>query len=147
MRAVNVDTGCESDELLISTIARPGTNYWADGVGLLGDYCTGNWASCSNGVGDCPPGESCIQQWGPPDGATNFDDVSATVFLFQSAPGLTVPHVTWVDMHGNDGGDATVDPPNYVANFADIQFIVLAFQGRSYPFDDPADCPDVGMWP
>jgi len=93
------------------------------------------------GAADCQPGQSCIEQWAPPDGATNFDDITATVFLFQSTVGLTVPHVTWVDMHGNDAGDAMVDPPNYVANFSDIDFIVKAFQGRPYPFSDPADCP------
>ena len=147
VRAANTATGALSDELSLATIARPGANYWADGVGPLGDYCTGTWAPCPNGVPDCPSGESCNPQWSPPDGATNFDDVTATVFLFQSAPGRTVPDVTWVDMHGDDGGDAMVDPPNYIANFADIQFIVLAFQGRPYPFLDPADCPDVGEWP
>ena len=53
----------------------------------------------------------------------------------------------WVDMHGNDGGDAVADPPNFVPNFSDIAFITLAFQGRPYPFSDPAGCPDVGDWP
>jgi hypothetical protein len=44
-------------------------------------------------------------------------------------------------------GSAQFDPPNYVANFADVQFFVFAFQGLPYPFLDPADCPDTGTWP
>jgi hypothetical protein len=150
VRAVNVDSGIVSDELLVSTAERPGANYCADCVGPLADYGTGDWAPCPNGDADCQPGESCVEQWAPPDGATNFDDITATVFLFQSVPGLTIPEVMWVDLHGNDSGtpgSEMFDPPNYVANFADISAIVLAFQGRPYPFLDPADCPDVDAWP
>jgi hypothetical protein len=44
-------------------------------------------------------------------------------------------------------GSAMVDPPQGVAGFADVQQIVLAFQGRPYPYADPADCPDVAAWP
>ena len=147
VRAVNVDTGLESAELEVATIARPGNNYWADAVGLLGQYCTGNWAECPDGDSDCPPGESCLEQWAPPDRVVNFNDVTAAVFAFSQVPGMTLPDIMAVDMHGNEAGDANVDPPNFVSNFADIGFIVLAFQGRPYPFSDPADCPDVGSWP
>ena len=150
IRAVSVDTGGVSDELVAATIARPGSNHWADGVSALAKYCTGDWTPCPGGSVDCPPGESCLLQWGPPDGAANFDDVTATVFLFQSLPGLTVPDTRWVDMHGNSTGtpgSEGFDPPNYVANFSDIQFMILAFQGRPYPFYDPGDCPDIGVWP
>ena len=52
-----------------------------------------------------------------------------------------------VDLHGNGAGDAVNDPPNGVVNFADIGFMVLAFQGRPYPFSNPAGCPDIGYWP
>jgi len=150
VQAVEVGSGAASGELLVSTIARPGGRYWADGVGNLGESCTCTWTPCPNGAIDCPAGESCIRQWAPPDGVTNFDDVTATVFLFQSTSGLIVPHVSWVDMHGNDSGtpgSEMFDPPNYAANFSDLQFIILAFQGRPYPFFDPADCPDAGTWP
>lgn len=128
---------------VVETTGRPGTEYWADCVGNLADYCTGNWAPCPNGTADCAPGESCIQQWPPPDGAINFDDVGAAVFAFQAAPNFTVPEVTWIDLHGDDAGSAQVDPPNQATNFADIQFMVIAFQGGAYPFVDPALCPDV----
>lgn len=147
VRAVDLETDEVTDELAIATAARPGGEYWADGVGSLNDYCTGNWAWCPNGDVDCPGGETCLEQWGLPDETTNFDDVTAAVFAFQRAPGLTVPNTMWVDMHGNDGGDAVADPPNFVPNFSDIAFITLAFQGRPYPFSDPAGCPDVGDWP
>jgi hypothetical protein len=98
---------------------------------------------CDPVVNDCPNGQQCLGVWLPPDGVTSFDDVTATLFLFQSQPNLTLPHFTWVDMHGEEGSSATFAPPNGVANFSDIQFIVFAFQGRPYPFADPADCPDV----
>ena len=136
-------------------------------------FCTGNWAPCGDAVcpqppftnvcdfgarmcadgftpcGDvvCLPGESCLEQWPPPDHAANFHDIAATVFTFQQIPGLTVPAVMWVDMHGDAGGNAKENPPNYVANFADIQQIVFAFKSWPYPFNDPADCPDDGSWP
>ena len=147
IRAVQVNTGHESDEFVVNTTARPGPNYWADAVGPLGEYCTGNWAECPNGDSDCPSGESCIRQWPPADGFTNFSDITAAVFAFQQAPGLAVPEVMWVDIHGDGGGDAKVDPPNYVVNFSDIGFMVLAFQGRPYPFQDPGECPVRIMWP
>ena len=140
VRAVNVTAIAESAELEVSTIDKPNT-YWADGVGPLGNYCTGNWAACTGPV-DCP-GESCIEQWPPPDGFTNFNDVTAAVFKFQMLPGFTVPHMTWVDMYGAATGDPKVDPPDYVVNFSDIQQIVLGFQGWPYLFADPAECPDV----
>ena len=148
IRSVQTDTGRESnDEFLASTIARPAPNYWADAVGSLRDCCTGNWAECPNGDADCPAGESCIPQWSPPDGFTNFADITAAVFAFQQAPGLVLPQVIWVDIHGDGRGNAEVDPPNYTVNFSDIAFMVLAFQGRPYPFGDPGECPGYGVWP
>ena len=141
---LDLGLGAESAELKVATIGKPNV-WWADCVGPLGDYCTGNWASCS-GDGDCPSGEACMEQWGPPDGITNFQEVTAAVFAFQQTPGLTVPEITWVDLHGNDGGDANVDPPNYTVNFADISQIIAAYQGWPYPYRNPADCPDVTEW-
>ncbi len=34
-------------------------------------------------------------------------------------------------------------PPNYVVNFADIQFSQGAMSGRPYPFSGPGDCPNA----
>lgn len=51
------------------------------------------------------------------------------------------PEKLSVDIHGDDFGDAAIDPPNYVVNFSDIQQMVLAFQGNPYPFSAPTDCP------
>ena len=132
-----------SEPRVVSTIARPGSNYWADGVGPLGYFCGGDpqGLPCDPEGDPCPTGQPCVQLWQPADGFTNFNDVTAAVFAFERFPGKLVPHVTWVDLHGNDFGDATVDPPNLVINFSDIQHIVLAFQGNPYPFSDPADCP------
>ena len=132
----------ESGQLEVTTIAKPINGYWADAVGDLDYYCTGDWSDCPNGDPDCPLGESCIEQWSPPNGIINFNDVAATVFAFQQAPGLTLPEVMWVDVHGSDSGVPIFDPPDHVANFADIGFIVAAFEGRPYPFSDPADCPN-----
>ena len=91
------------------------------------------WADC---VGECLDG-----QWTPPDGFVNFNDISAATLAFQRVPSAPWPVVTWVDLHGNDFGDPTVDPPNGLTNFADIQQVVLSFQGNPYPFVNPADCP------
>lgn len=145
VRAVNVDTLVESDALDVRTVDKP-DRWWADCIGPLDDHCTGNWAPCT-GDGDCPTGETCIEQWPPPDGFTNFHDATAAVFAFQQIPGITLPAIMWSDLHGNDAGDASVDPPNYVVNFADIANIIAAFQGRPYPYSDPGDCPDVDAWP
>ena len=94
---------------------------------------TSHWADC---VGEFTNG-----QWTPSDGFVNFHDTSAVVRAFQRVPGVPWPEVSWVDIHGADFGDPTTDPPNGLANFGDIQYIILAFQGNPYPFCDPANCP------
>ena len=146
VRTFNAVSAFESAELEVSTITKPDL-YWADGVGDLGSFCTGDWTACPNGDSDCPSGESCVEQWSLPDGVTNFYDITAAVFAFQQTPGLTMPQVMWVDLHGDGNGQASTDPPNYMPNFADITLTVLAFKGRPYPYADPAECPDVGVWP
>lgn len=112
-----------SEPLVVGTILKPVSASWADCVGPL-----------IEGSG-----------WTAPDGATNFDDVTAAVMAFQRVPGSFWPHVTAVDLHGDDlppeQGGASASPPNRVVNFTDVQFIVLAFEGGPYPFNDPADCP------
>jgi len=152
--AVDVDADLTSEPLAVQTIERPDGNaaWWADGVGALEAHCEGDLRepACDPLVGDCPPGQACDLVWGEPDGAANFDDILAAVTRFAALPESTLPEITWVDMHGNDSGapgSEAFDPPNGVANFADVQFMVLAFQGRPYPFFDPADCPDTSAWP
>ena len=101
---------------------------------------------------NCPvPGEfcgaDCIKQWPPPDGYINFNDVNAAVFTFSGLPTVTWTDVPNIDLHGDAGGDANVNPPNWIVNFNDIGLLVKAFQGQPYPYSDPAECPDVGVWP
>ena len=177
VRAVLAGSGppeIESDELEVRTIAQP-DKYWADCVGSLGMFCTGNWAPCGDTVcpapppdpnlcdfggqmcadgitpcGDavCPPGESCVEQWPPPDDIINFQDITAAVFTFQQVPGLTVTDVANLDLHGAGGGDPNLDPPNGTVNFADVADMVSAFKGYPYKYSNPGDCPtDVGTWP
>jgi len=160
IRTVNVDSGIESDELIVSTVPRPASGvfaWWADAVGALSGFCNGGDTTAA----PCDPRDSgacggnpaeCKPAWPEPDGFTNFDDVSAALKVFNAfgpnpvAPipagvpaNPDVPDITWVDMHDRE--------PNSVSNAADVQFIGLAFQGRPYPFPDPVDCPDVGIWP
>ena len=153
--AVNTDTSAESDALVVNTAAKPGANYWADAVGALGEFCTGTWECCDDGIGEpsptcpgatCPAPETCLEQWPPPDGYVNFQDVTAAAFTFQQLPGLTVTKVENLDVQGGGGGDPNVDPPNYAVNFADIADMVSAFQGYPYKYSDPGDCPDVPDW-
>lgn len=153
IRAVEVGTSVESDELEVRTADRPTAGvaaWWGDGVGPLESHCNGDLRdpACVS-TADCA-GAPCTEVWGLPDAAMNFDDITASVFLFQATPGSAAPDVTWVDLHGNDTGtpgSEAFDPPNYVANFSDIQFMIQAFQGLPYPFADPGDCPDAAAWP
>ena len=92
-------------------------------------------------------GTSCLKQWPPPDGFINFQDINAAVFTFSGLPTVTATDVKNLDIHGNDGGDANEDPPNYIVNFDDIGLLAKAFEGWPYPYSDPGDCPDVGAWP
>jgi hypothetical protein len=105
-------------------------------------FCSGDRrnAVCDPDGDDCA-GEPCTACWQTPDGATNFDDVTGAVFAFARSPGTVWPHTVQVDIHGDDFGDAATDPPNYAANFSDVQHIILAFQGSPYPFSDPLACP------
>lgn len=137
-------TELSAGALLVSTADRPSPNYWADCVGQLDFYCDGDTrnAICDPQNNNCPLAQPCVAAYPPPDGVINFGDVAAAVAKFAGLPGAALPHVTWVDVHGDNGNDASVDPPNLVVNFSDIDFMVKAFQGRPYPFVDPAVCPD-----
>ena len=134
------DPGSYSAALAVETIGKPGANYWADGVGQVQMVCSGDRVTPCADASDCRMGDTCGVYLGP-DGFINFEDIGAAVKAFQKVPGTFWPDVTWVDLHGNDFGDAVVDPPNYVVNFSDVQQMVLAFQANPYPFSDPADCP------
>lgn len=75
----------------------------------------------------------------PPDNIWNFKDISSVVRGFQSTQ--TEPKV-WLDLQG---GIATPEVPNFTdINFADINWAVAGFQGGSYPFAAPCDCPGQG---
>jgi hypothetical protein len=155
VRAVNVDTGFESAPLEVRTARRPANGsfaWWADVVGPLESRCDGDLrnARCDAGDPPCPTGQTCRQVWGAPDGYTNVDDFLAGEVLFSAAPGMTLPSLIAMDLHGNDSGQPGsegYDPPNGLINHADMQLVMLAFQGRPYPFNDPAECPDLGTWP
>ena len=69
--------------------------------------------------------------WTPPNGVVSFDDVTAAIQYFMTAP--SAPHLTVVDIEPQE--------TNAVLNFTDIMQIVLAFQSEPYPFADPGDCP------
>ena len=53
----------------------------------------------------------------------------------------------WVDIFGVLGSGTDINPPDNLANFADLDFLVKAFAVRAYEFDDPANCPDAASWP
>lgn len=141
-----VAEGCDSrneadysDGLILPTAAAPLPNHWADCVGPFLQVCREDGVTPCNDPGDCAGGVCGL--YPGPDGYVNFNDVGAAVKAFQKVPGTSWPETSWVDLHGDDFGNATVDPPNFVVNFADVQQMVLAFQGQPYPFSDPADCP------
>ncbi|MBU0719377.1 MAG: DUF362 domain-containing protein, partial [Planctomycetes bacterium] len=97
-----------SSPLVVATTPQPPPAKWGDCVGAM-----------EGGV------------WTAPNGVVNFDDITAAVQYFTSAP--TAPHLTWIDLDD--------EVPNKVINFADIMQIVLAFQGTDYPFVAPGSCP------
>lgn len=69
--------------------------------------------------------------WTEPNGVVNVNDFLAAVQRFTGD--AAAPPPSWVD----------VQPlcPNGLVTFADIQWLVKAFQGEPYPFPLPADCP------
>ncbi len=78
----------------------------------------------------------------PPDGVRNFRDISAVVRGFQNIQ--TEPRV-WLDLQG---GTAAPEIPDFSdINFADINHAVSGFQGATYPFAAPCDCPDQNCTP
>ncbi len=65
-----------------------------------------------------------------------MDDVTAVIKFITLKP---APHITVVDLGG--------EVPNWLINASDLQFVLGAFKGNSYPpvaFPNqggPADCP------
>ncbi|MBU0718000.1 MAG: hypothetical protein KJ749_07115 [Planctomycetes bacterium] len=72
-RIMSTNGVATSEPLDISTIARPGTQYWGD---VAGSKLEGQWTA--------------------PNGVVNFDDVTAAVQTFVVAP--AAPPVEWVDI-------------------------------------------------
>jgi len=154
IRAVDVESAAESEELIVSTIPRPAHGvyaWWADTVSVKAKYCNNGLPSGTTCVTDAECGStpgSCVLGWGPPNGFTNADDLVAAISVFSAfgpnwvnpvEPGpMATPQVadiTWVDLFGWT--------PDSRSNASDVQQIGLAFQGRPYPYIDPADCLDL----
>ena len=93
--AVNPASGAESTPLAVKTIDKPDV-YWADGLGAQGEFCTETWECCDEAIppvnpacpGDTCAVGTCIVQWPPPDGFTNFQEVNAATLTFAQIPGL-----------------------------------------------------------
>jgi hypothetical protein len=70
-------------------------------------------------------------QWTPPNSIVNVTDVVA---LFHKVDERSnAPHISWLDITG--------EIPNGFINVTDIQHVLLAFQGSTYPFGAPVPCP------
>lgn len=167
---VTTGVGTPTLSIATTPAPNPGVDHWGDCVGPFGSYCSTSYKvcdgrHCDDGVFDqtatpcttsgdcvgigteqcvddppCPGSETCIQQWPPADGSTNFTDVSASIRAFQQVG--VVPETEWVDLHGAEAtGNQAIDPPNHIVNFTDVQHTILAFQGGPYPFSDPLSCP------
>lgn len=72
----------------------------------------------------------------PPDGFTNFIDVSAYANAKQNygTPNKPQTHPTWVDLHGLGDGQ----PPQYILNVSDLGQVRKAFAGDACT-DDPGN--------
>ncbi|MGB2985023.1 MAG: hypothetical protein WBE26_03995 [Phycisphaerae bacterium] len=81
-------------------------------------------------VGDCS-----VTPCTPPDGNTNFDDISSLVDKFRNLAGA--PRKARADI----AGDPPVGIPDRLVNFVDISYDVDAFRGLPYPFPGPGGCP------
>ena len=81
--------------------------------------------------------------WGPPQGVSNFDDVTACLKTFQDPNAINATHVTWTDIHPNrpDLGGISIHL-NKLVNFDDVAQFIKAFQGDEYPGGDLAGCTD-----
>lgn len=81
-------------------------------------------------------------EWSEAQGVVNIDDAVVAIRTWQGGqvvapvPGQNVAHLTVPDVEPAD--------MNAVVNFADVQRLLLAFQGEPYPFgptDVDGNCP------
>lgn len=72
-----------------------------------------------------------LGSWTPPNGVTNFQDVFSILQTFSVDP--FAPPKTWTDLHP--------ETPNRIVNIDDVLQAILAFQGFSYPWSQPSNCP------
>lgn len=77
-------------------------------------------------VGDCT-----MTPCSPPDGFTNFGDISAVVDKFRNLPTAII----------KARADIAPGFPDSIVNFIDIPAAVDAFRGLPYPYDWPTVCP------
>ena len=119
--------GARSDPLKVGTILNPNLHY----------------ADCVGPASGVPP------QWGPPDRIVSVVDIQACKHGIQGEP--TVPHTTWLDIHGVKAGPYCEPPnvdcvvPQQILNVADMQTIQFGFYGQTYTEtpgqNDPGSCP------
>jgi hypothetical protein len=70
-------------------------------------------------------------QWEPPNGGVNILDATAALARFINLP----------DAPPLPACDLQPERPDGVVDIQDIMYIIDAFRGFPYPFDDPAPCP------
>jgi hypothetical protein len=70
-------------------------------------------------------------QWEPPNGGVNILDATAALARFVNLP----------DAPPLPACDLQPERPDGVVDIQDIMYIIDAFRGFPYPFDDPAPCP------
>ena len=95
-----------------------------------------NWGDLTGGP---EPGQPpWTGQWLPPDRSASMADVQAAIRAFEDKTAETgFPSRIWVEQEINQ-----------VINLADVQFLIMAFEGKEYATiglpligGDPADCP------
>ena len=121
VRSSGNEGGLFSDPLEVVTAHKP-------------DGTAQSWGDVTGGPDPVNPGD-----WLPPEGAMNMGDIGNSIRTFENrTEGTGFPPRVWVDVENN-----------HVVNLGDIQFLVMAFEGRAYAdIEDldyigwhPADCP------
>ena len=107
-----------SDPLVINTVHAPAA-----------PQC---WGDVTGGP---EPADPSTGDWLPPDGVMNMADIQACIRSFRNVTADTgFPPRAWCDVEINQ-----------VINLADIQFLVMAFEGICY--DEIDDLPGIGWHP
>jgi len=89
------------------------------------------------------PVDPTTLEFSPPDGFDNVIDVQAYLQTVQNCGTSTKPtcHLTWVDLQGGGYGN----PPNYILNVSDLQYIKFGLQGKKWTDTpgnlNPGSCP------